>query len=211
MVPNEHDRASPSPAPATADADLYCLSCGYNLRGLAGDPIRCPECGRSNPVATLVGTDADAEGRGRELRAALDVSVVAELLLAGAVVAVPLLPCAVLLLLSGTVLFVPAWLELRRLCQPRREWRRAARAFLLWSLLIALTVPGLWAAGSFLSWGVLTVSGAGSGARLAHVGVGAGLCAAVLATRNPFPSLRKRQAAAFEELLRCARAAPPGR
>lgn len=24
---------------------LYCPSCGYNLRGQIGDPVRCPECG----------------------------------------------------------------------------------------------------------------------------------------------------------------------
>jgi len=33
--------------------DLYCLNCGYNLRGLAGDPRRCPECGHGNNVEDL--------------------------------------------------------------------------------------------------------------------------------------------------------------
>ena len=33
--------------------DLFCLSCAYNLRGLSGDPIRCPECGTENPVELL--------------------------------------------------------------------------------------------------------------------------------------------------------------
>ena len=32
------------------ESDLYCLKCGYNLRGLSGDPVRCPECGFLNPV-----------------------------------------------------------------------------------------------------------------------------------------------------------------
>lgn len=45
--------AERAPAPiASGEAvaiDLYCLTCGYNLRGLAGDPVRCPECGNSNP------------------------------------------------------------------------------------------------------------------------------------------------------------------
>ena len=33
--------------------DLYCLGCGYNLRGLSGDPLRCPECGMFNALADL--------------------------------------------------------------------------------------------------------------------------------------------------------------
>ncbi|MCG3127888.1 MAG: hypothetical protein CHACPFDD_02761 [Phycisphaerae bacterium] len=36
--------------PAVVELDLYCLRCGYNLRGLAGDPVRCPECFFANPV-----------------------------------------------------------------------------------------------------------------------------------------------------------------
>ena len=35
-------------------ADVFCLNCGYNLRGLTGDPVRCPECGHSNPLAEAV-------------------------------------------------------------------------------------------------------------------------------------------------------------
>jgi hypothetical protein len=35
------------------DADLYCLACGYNLRGLSGDPRRCPECGHLNPLGDM--------------------------------------------------------------------------------------------------------------------------------------------------------------
>jgi len=35
------------------DRDLYCLHCGYNLRGLSGDPRRCPECGYGNALSEL--------------------------------------------------------------------------------------------------------------------------------------------------------------
>ena len=35
------------------DVDLYCLVCGYNLRGLSGDPVRCPECGDFNDRTEL--------------------------------------------------------------------------------------------------------------------------------------------------------------
>ncbi len=33
--------------------DLYCLHCGYNVRGLPGDPVRCPECGNDNAINDL--------------------------------------------------------------------------------------------------------------------------------------------------------------
>ncbi len=33
--------------------DLYCLTCGYNLRGLSGDPVRCPECGEKNDLGVV--------------------------------------------------------------------------------------------------------------------------------------------------------------
>ncbi|MHC4235736.1 MAG: hypothetical protein ACYSUQ_11520, partial [Planctomycetota bacterium] len=36
-----------------AQEDLYCLECGYNLRGIAGDPRRCPECWYANSVADM--------------------------------------------------------------------------------------------------------------------------------------------------------------
>jgi hypothetical protein len=48
----------PQPEPSKSerpflDRDLYCLQCGYNLRGLSGDPVRCPECGYDNPIGDV--------------------------------------------------------------------------------------------------------------------------------------------------------------
>jgi hypothetical protein len=53
---------SPSPP---QDLDLYCLECGYNLRGLSGDPRRCPECFHLNPVGDA---ELSAEVISRQLR-----------------------------------------------------------------------------------------------------------------------------------------------
>ncbi|MFO0973228.1 MAG: zinc ribbon domain-containing protein [Phycisphaerae bacterium] len=36
------------------DTDIYCLECGYNLRGLTGEPRRCPECGHLNPLGEAI-------------------------------------------------------------------------------------------------------------------------------------------------------------
>jgi hypothetical protein len=33
--------------------DINCLECGYNLRGLLGDPVRCPECFHEYPLTEL--------------------------------------------------------------------------------------------------------------------------------------------------------------
>jgi hypothetical protein len=44
--------APPEP-PGALDQDAYCPGCGYNVRGLAGDPIRCPECGNRYARAEL--------------------------------------------------------------------------------------------------------------------------------------------------------------
>lgn len=35
------------------DFDAPCLHCRYNLRGLAGERVRCPECGGENDRSTL--------------------------------------------------------------------------------------------------------------------------------------------------------------
>jgi hypothetical protein len=42
----DHEHAVVVPA----DKDIYCLDCGYNLRGLSGMERTCPECGRCNPL-----------------------------------------------------------------------------------------------------------------------------------------------------------------
>jgi hypothetical protein len=56
-TPSPHDdvpHAHPvSLAQRPVEEDLYCLSCGYNVRGLTGNPVRCPECGDENERAAL--------------------------------------------------------------------------------------------------------------------------------------------------------------
>jgi hypothetical protein len=75
----ENDVTTPSDDP---NRDLYCLECGYNLRGLSGDPRRCPECGYQNPLSDLtLPADAIAEQL-RELETA-PTNCLAVILLAG--------------------------------------------------------------------------------------------------------------------------------
>lgn len=50
IMSGEQPNNEPTPPDDPADVDIYCLHCGYNLRGLSGDPRRCPECGNMNPL-----------------------------------------------------------------------------------------------------------------------------------------------------------------
>ena len=34
--------------------ERVCRECGYDLRGCAGDPVRCPECGTTSSLAGLM-------------------------------------------------------------------------------------------------------------------------------------------------------------
>lgn len=43
--------------------DVPCPGCGYNLRGLQGDPVCCPECAVATPQATLVEIAAEIARR----------------------------------------------------------------------------------------------------------------------------------------------------
>lgn len=59
----------PRPLP---EAAYICPKCRYSLRGLAGDPVRCPECGQEHPRAQLAALFGTPKTRFETLRAALD-------------------------------------------------------------------------------------------------------------------------------------------
>ncbi len=39
------EQADAQPAGSGPERDIRCAGCGYDLRGLPGDPVQCPECG----------------------------------------------------------------------------------------------------------------------------------------------------------------------
>ena len=53
LEPSESVASDSGVAPRDIDFDLLCEGCGYNLRGLSGDVIRCPECAQVNVVADI--------------------------------------------------------------------------------------------------------------------------------------------------------------
>ncbi|MEW6251049.1 MAG: hypothetical protein AB1716_10410 [Planctomycetota bacterium] len=70
------------------DRDLFCLKCAYNLRGLSGDPVRCPECGNLNPLGDAEIPAAMVSARLRRMETAPCVCVA--LVLASVPPAIPL-------------------------------------------------------------------------------------------------------------------------
>lgn len=60
--------------------DTPCPACGYNLRGLTGDPLRCPECGTETSRARLAELRGPMATRLRNLQSAIDLQTLAILL-----------------------------------------------------------------------------------------------------------------------------------
>jgi hypothetical protein len=60
---------------AALDIDLFCLNCGYNLRGLSGDPIRCPECFHESIRADLLCPPREVQRRVRKMHRCADCCV----------------------------------------------------------------------------------------------------------------------------------------
>lgn len=126
--------------------DLYCLTCGYNLRGLSGDPVRCPECGQSHERAALEipATAIRAALRRLETAPAYNfLGLVGAPLLAWAIypaarqnAAAPTLPCLTLLVVA-LVCSVPfTLLHYRRTCRGRPGWLAALLRFHVGTLVM---------------------------------------------------------------------------
>lgn len=66
--------------------DMDCLNCGYNLRGLYGNPIRCPECFQESPRVVPEALNHECEHR----HPARDEVILNDLVSRGTLVAVAL-------------------------------------------------------------------------------------------------------------------------
>jgi hypothetical protein len=137
--------------------DVACPGCGYNLRGLSGDVVSCPECGKSCDVADLIrrrwiGSWRRAPGMQTLAWPALWVLM---LPLSGVYVAAPLrevLPAeatpAVFAADCLTILVVWLWLMGRVL----RSWGRAGLVLaVLAHLVVAAYVAGAFCGVIFLA------------------------------------------------------------
>jgi len=127
------------------EADFYCAACGYNLRGLAGDPKRCPECGYHNPIELLI-IPAEAIQRAmRRLETAPTLAFAGLLMFAGAVpfLVLDLVPCVALLCLPGALCLLGGIVSFAGACRYRATWIGALLAYFGYATLLFMVGFGL--------------------------------------------------------------------
>ncbi|MCH7632713.1 MAG: hypothetical protein IIB59_05830 [Planctomycetes bacterium] len=135
----------------SATLDVYCLECGYNLRGHAGDPRRCPECGHLNRVEDL---EVPAKLIRRALRRLESGAAICGASAAVMLLVVPLLIVMVILNaqpptfawifvvsvgVAAMIFFVVGMFHFRRSCAPESRWLAALVRFTLLGCAIAVT------------------------------------------------------------------------
>ena len=130
----------PAPNAQAGGADLYCLQCDYALRGLSGDPCRCPECGVLNPVEDFPVPDTFVREHLRQLKTTPMLCLV--VCLFGIVLAAPILVAGFIVsraFLLVAIIFPSLWvygmLKFRSSCRARLGW---ASAFLLYQVVVLL-------------------------------------------------------------------------
>lgn len=193
------------------DHDLYCLSCRYNLRGLSGDPVRCPECGEQNPRLDAHVSPEQVAEQTRQIKRLLGLAALAFLpglaLAALGTAAIYVsggqegcLWCPGLL---GYGLLAYAWLGLqhfRTQCRGQRGWLGAAIWFwtIKFTALLLVLVPIVainWGLGrvflEHMTWG-----------RPVHMLVfPVGYAAVIVYTLRVWPVVRRMQASADAPLV----------
>jgi hypothetical protein len=195
------------------DFDARCLRCSYRLRGLAGDPIRCPECFLANSRAELLRRHSDGARLDR-LRGAGDAFLLSLL----ALVVGPWLwwrsgplPAALPVLGVGAVLAHQALEVCRRVMPEHEGWRPLFYRYVAWTCTLILVPFGIWAVFAVLVWRLTTSLAAiraGAGVDAVDVAVALAPTALVLYFVRPLRRLRWKQRRAFVRLARLVRVAP---
>ena len=197
----------PESSPAL-DRDLYCLTCGYNLRGLSGDPLRCPECGKLNPLGDV---EIPAEIISRQLRR---METAPALCVLTVLFAVPLhavfwygLWTSALFGFRGAdellwfgvfaAFFSLVWFNraasFRSSCLGKFGWKAALAKYHFYGLLLSGLICGLIIAGAWVTWCLADRHFQGELFALVFVGGTALLCLAIILTvRRTLRGLHRR-------------------
>jgi hypothetical protein len=202
---DEANRALPSTdASDTAAAGLHCQKCGYDLRGLPGDPIRCPECFHENARNDLVGPAAKAR-RLRELQGAGDGFVLAMICFAGGLALWGfngLLPLAAPLLAVGGLLTHYSTATARRLGRGRESWMAAWSRYLILTCALPLVPSAIWLVFAIMVWTTRSFYQQTNGLDFIDFGVALPVTIVTMFLKTPLRRLRSLQRRAFARLMR---------
>lgn len=133
---------SPKNAPSVAPdrhLDLFCLQCGYNLRGLSGDPRRCPECGYLNPLGELALPAELIRKQLRQLEGGAAGCVAAVVVgLVALYLTLVNFACSVMLLVFSPVAWFVSARVFRESCLGRPGWKDALWRYHVYALAIVI-------------------------------------------------------------------------
>lgn len=110
-----------------------CVNCGYNLRGLYGDPVTCPECGTANPRRKPISVEYRTGKRMRRLEVSL-LAGIAGLVAVGTAIAAFLVDhkwSAMVVFAAGVGGWVWGYHSFRRECASYAGWRGVFLAYQL--------------------------------------------------------------------------------
>lgn len=195
-------------APTTPfNFDAPCRGCGYNLRGLSGELIRCPECGREHSrteLELLYGLRV----RFAELKGAGDAMLLGIIaLVAGAYLLLTSgpFPVGIPMLGGAAVLIYLAMSSCGRVMPAESDWHSPLLHYVGWTCLLGLVPFGIWAIFSLLVWRMTTAFPSirtGATIDAVHVLAAAAPTAIVLYFIRPTRRIRWRQRRAFGRLVR---------
>lgn len=167
-LPDIEEPRAQHAGPRAIEIDLYCLECGYNLRGLYGDPVRCPECGYKNPIGDVEIPAPRIQQQLKRMESAPAVSVfgllllllflglIGAMLLSGGAVGVDG-ACWGIATIAGLATWVTGIVRFRASCLERPGWLGAVARYQLVALLLTAGIAGV-----FIGVGSLVTVGAGS-------------------------------------------------
>jgi hypothetical protein len=118
-----------------------CVKCGYNLRGLYGDPVTCPECGTANPRRKPISIKYRTGKRMRRLELSL-LAGIAGLVAIGVAIALFLIDykwSSTVVFAAGVGSWVRGWYSFRRECASHSGWRRVFVVYQLVGVALAGT------------------------------------------------------------------------
>jgi hypothetical protein len=159
--------SEPAPIPSKPpdeDADVYCLKCGYNLRGLSGEPRRCPECFGVNWVGEFEVPSELVARQLRRMESAATICVASALLFIFVIVCVPPLSetyggdrepdqyqCdGFVLFVFALISWICAFRAFRKACRYRQDCARVLLWYHAYGLSLSAVVIGVVALGAWL-------------------------------------------------------------